>query len=682
MARESPVMNSKLRIVLVLVLATAAVLWILGPRMARHQESESAPSPPIISPEETGTKADDLLSLSNQQANSARTSVPSAGAGSSAKAPGASKSEDALTIRGTVFDERGNPVAKFEISAWKGGALQTTGRESKSLTRAFEGESGAFKLSVPRAGEWILEARSELPPSSRVVELLQGNGLFVVPESERAIKSAPVLVQVPQGTSTASILLPNPASANGIVLAPDGSPVSEATILLRLPAESRPTFGDLDTRSVARSDESGRFTLDPVQPGGFQLLASHPPFCDSEWTNVGVSGGQTAQVTLRLQQGGRIVGHIDASMGSIADRGIGLYSFKGALGWRDARSDAEGRFVLEGVVPQKYVIELKAHETTQENESADAGASLKVSRSPSGVRKHISVQEGATTEVSFDQEDDQGSILVRGLVRCAGVPLSSYNIGASASDGRVTVERRTTTDKEGEFQLSVDGPGLYQFWISQGGSFLFVEKTVENATPCTLEFDLPGGSITGEVRNPDGATVSRAGVTLLRTAEPGEEEQKTMRDRFKVMSTDSRGRFEFTLLSPGTYVIRTPDTLGSGTPDRRVPFGRVVVPGIRVGTIAVELPTIRLLPEGFIHGRVTDARGNAAGNALVRVFDATGLSLSGSWNVSTDVNGAFDIDSIAPGSYWIGARMGEVYSPRVPVEVEVGRTSQLLLQLP
>jgi protocatechuate 3,4-dioxygenase beta subunit len=91
---------------------------------------------------------------------------------------------------------------------------------------------------------------------------------------------------------------------------------------------------------------------------------------------------------------------------------------------------------------------------------------------------------------------------------------------------------------------------------------------------------------------------------------------------------------------------------------------------------------IQLRPEGFIRGRVTDSQGTGLGNARVRVFDSAGVSLSATWSVRTDETGDFGIDSLAPGTYMIGARVGDALGQRVHVEVEEGKTTQAAVLFP
>jgi len=232
--------------------------------------------------------------------------------------------------------------------------------------------------------------------------------------------------------------------------------------------------------------------------------------------------------------------------------------------------------------------------------------------------------------------------------------------GSPASDAGVW----TWTPGADEPDFSEDSPSAPTTRCDSRGSFALSDVQ-------------PGG-----LRVLAGLPVSNAGVTILRAADPGADEQATLVERLRWTHTDGRGRFEFQLLPPGTYVLRATDKIFARQEDKRIPFGRVVVPDIRVEAGPATPQSIRLLPEGFIRGRVTDPQGNGVGSARLRMFDLAGVSLSATWNVAADESGDFEIDSLAPGSYLIGARVGDALGQRVPVEVEEGKTTQATVQFP
>ena len=183
------------------------------------------------------------------------------------------------------------------------------------------------------------------------------------------------------------------------------------------------------------------------------------------------------------------------------------------------------------------------------------------------------------------------------------------------------------------------------------------------------------------LRSPAGKPLSHTGVTILRDVEHGEDELKSFVDRYRRDQTDVDGSFEFKFLPPGIYSLRAPDGFRGDNPPLRTAFGRVVIKDIRVGAGALDAQVVQLLSEGFIRGRVVDGSGTGVAGARVKVFDASGWGLSATWDISSDARGDFKVDSLAPGSYSVGARRGEVYGPRVSAEIVEGKTTQLTLEL-
>jgi Carboxypeptidase regulatory-like domain len=80
---------------------------------------------------------------------------------------------------------------------------------------------------------------------------------------------------------------------SGRILDPQGAPVSQAHVKLVNAAGA--TVGD------ARSDQQGRFTLDGVDPGVYQLVAEAPSFV-SVMQDISLAAGQQQQASVQFQQ--------------------------------------------------------------------------------------------------------------------------------------------------------------------------------------------------------------------------------------------------------------------------------------------------------------------------------------------------------------------------------------------
>src|SRR5271166_2170473 len=86
---------------------------------------------------------------------------------------------------------------------------------------------------------------------------------------------------------------PEKGRVSGRVLDPQGAPVSQARVKLVNAAGA--AVGE------THSDEQGRFTLDGIDPGVYQLIAESPSFV-TVVQNVSIGPGQQQQVSLQFQQ--------------------------------------------------------------------------------------------------------------------------------------------------------------------------------------------------------------------------------------------------------------------------------------------------------------------------------------------------------------------------------------------
>src|SRR5271157_2675244 len=86
---------------------------------------------------------------------------------------------------------------------------------------------------------------------------------------------------------------PEKGAVSGRVLDPRGTPVSQADVRLVNAAGA--------TVSETHSDDQGRFTLDGIAPGDYQLIAESPSFV-TVVQNVSMGPGQQQQVSVQFQQ--------------------------------------------------------------------------------------------------------------------------------------------------------------------------------------------------------------------------------------------------------------------------------------------------------------------------------------------------------------------------------------------
>jgi hypothetical protein len=521
-----------------------------------------------------------------------------------------------LVIAGRVVDDVGAPVPEFTIEMARPGA-EDVDRSAKEHSRAFSDRDGQFRIEGLSSGQWQLTAHLGVDR-----------------------RSAPVVVDTA------------------------GTAVPGASVFLLLAAEDEPRFYyGRDPEPRVRADDAGRFRIEDVLPGVVKLMARQADFADSEWMDVtALPGEQRDDVRIVLNQGGRVEGTVDSSLSPVANRKLGLFSFRGSIGWRNAETDAGGRFVIEHVIPQDYVIELRPE-----------GYGERGSPSQPGIRRVITVEEGKTTEVPFSAATRR--ILVRGTIRSQGTPAPGLTVKALVQEGGDDRGEEFTTGFDGNYELTVDRPGPCRFRVSSDRHSIWFERTIPDAETVVQDFEIPSGRIAGRVLSDDGEPLPGVRVSLVREPDPAEDDSNFW-TRYSDSYTRADGSFEFRLLVQGTYALRAPDGFWRESPPSHVPHGRVLRDRLMLeDDRTLDGLDLRLAPEGRIAGQVVDLRGTPVGEAAIMIEDLEGRSLSAYWETQSDATGHFEVPSIGPGTYRAFARTREAEGRSEPVLVEAGRTA-------
>ena len=481
-------------------------------------------------------------------------------------------------------------------------------------------------------------------------------------------RSAPFHVAVP-AKEPVTLVLPRGASIAGVVVDTRERPIAEAAIFLEYPGEDSILTGDPEPRT--RTDPSGRFRVEDVLAGTLEIAASSSELPLSDWIEISVAPGEFLQnLRIQLGGGGRIEGQLDPSLGEIAKRSIGLYSFRGAVGWRDAETDGEGRFVIEGVIPQDYVIELR------QTVSAPDGRTQTTS---SQIRKNITVVEGQTTEVVFGAP--ARPVRAHGFVMAAGRPLATATIRALPRDSQEDTGAEALTGVDGSYELVLSGPGDYSFSVSMNyGSDRSFQRTIPEQDEVELSFEVPAGSIAGRVLGSDGRPLAHAPVTLV--ADGPRNRETFYREQYHKMRAQDDGTFVFMLLPPGTYTLRSPDGFQMDSPPPRVRYGRVILSDLRIeGESSITGLELRLPAESRITGVVVDAGGNGVSGAWIVAMDARGTPLSGDWETRSDATGHFEIVHVAAGVHSVRAKTADGEGTSAPFQVAEGKTASARIEL-
>lgn len=647
-------MRSKLVAVIAVLVVGVLALLLLGRRQDASSEVESASrhvapvSPPEAGPAQVPAPAVEQSGAGTE--TTSQTEDRRAAASTPERKP---EPASPAGVRGKVVDDLGAVVRTFEIETARPDA---NGRDepwvnSRRTTprKRFEDAMGTFLLEHLQNGQWLITAH--------------GTG---------DTRSAPVLVAVPSTEPEVVLTLPRPAVLTGSVLATDRSPVGDARIHVQYAGERAPRLGmGRDPEPRARTDALGHFQLEGLLAGSLQVVATHEGHCDSPWTTVVLAPGATQSVELTLAQGGRIVGRIDPALGPVAGRQVSLMSFKGSIGWRSARSDDSGRYAIEHVIPQDYVIELEAESNQPQAESSTAP----------DPRKPVTVREGETSVVDFGLPG--APVKVFGVILCEARPLSGATVHAVRAKTGSGGGKSDTTSDDGRFALEVDEPGPYVFTVEKNwASYAHFERVIEVRDQVEMTFEVPGGSITGTVRSSTGKPLDHVPITVLRGVTEGEDVQASFWTRYRRMKTDEQGRFEFGLLSPGTYVLRTPDGFMRDSPPPRTPHGRVVLTGLKLGAGKLEPLTIDLPAECQLRGKVVDAAGKPVAGASVNVMDPNGVGQLAYFEITTDATGSFLVTSLAAGRFTASVRRGDQRATSAPFDLDPTKAGDVKITLP
>ena len=190
-------------------------------------------------------------------------------------------------------------------------------------TRAYFGRStkadqeGRFEITMDEGGDYRFQV------SARPA---QGSVFFVV--------------SIPQISTHSVVLAYESGSLAGTVFDPDGRPIVDAEVR----AFCKPKGGVESAIATSKTNQEGHYELPSVLVGSCRVSAQPPqgvgsPFISAGWSEeVTIEAGRAMTVDVRLGTSGSIVGRtIDIEGKPIAGSQVGF-----------VRSDAEGRFIIEG----------------------------------------------------------------------------------------------------------------------------------------------------------------------------------------------------------------------------------------------------------------------------------------------------------------------------------------------
>jgi len=358
-----------------------------------------------------------------------------------------------LSVRGTVRDDLGRPVAGAEVFV-----LANDFPAPRALAR-----------SGPDGGYWV-----------RDVEADRIEVWATQPGRQRS--AVAVCVGGPGLTAREDLVLAaNPAAITGLLLDRGGRPAADQPVY----AVHRPGVGAPGAAVdwALRTDGAGRFALRDLPPGVVDVFAGDEHLGVARAT-LAATAGQTHDLTLRVPAGAHVVGQ---ALDAAGRPGAGLFvilNWAGAeLGHRDrtgldryAATGDDGRFALPGVLPGRY--------------------RLQVGTNGRRVETYLDVADGQRFE--WNPVFEQGAVQRLLVVDSAGAPLPGWGVQWIEAPGAGEPEAR--------------GRIAGHAWVASDGSAAFHDLTVETGTLAFLEpvdrldtfgvlGKLPSYSVAGVVRS-------------------------------------------------------------------------------------------------------------------------------------------------------------------------------------
>jgi len=447
----------------------------------------------------------------------------------------------------------------------------------------------------------------------------------------------------PRVASPAPAASPSPKAAatpfiEGTVVGPDGKPVAGALVSVQLAAAIN--FGE--PTITARTDSAGRFRI-AVKSGSMHIVRVEALGLAAR-SLPRVRPGESLRVT--LDKGGSIEGLVrDGTTGAPAagitvearletTRGMGIVWERGA-GVVRAKTDAQGRFRLEGLAPGLHTL---------------------AARGPGAAARRNGVALGKRTELYlFPGSGLDGSVRGPDGAAIAGAAVaveSAIPFGPrSSSDVEVT-------DARGHYAFVGIDPGLYRV-VARHADFApaWATVAVERGDDASADLTLaaPAAIVGRLVGAADRPTAGRVTIAEADGAAPPLSLAPTL-----AADAGPDGRFRIEKVAPGSFV------LSATAPGYGAKRAEIVVGGRQlvadVGDVALQTGLV-------IRGRVREATGAAVAEARINAFRDRSMG-EDRGEGRTDADGSFAIGGLREGTYRLA-----VFAPghaMVDREVEAG----------
>jgi hypothetical protein len=515
-------------------------------------------------------------------------------------------------LSGRLLDAGGGPIPGGRVHL--GGSRGTPG-SAPPIGFAFDAAAdgqGHYRVEVPQA-PYTLEAQADGYASIRdFVDL--------------------------RGSETRDFRLEPAARLSGrVVTAGDQRPVSGAEVT----ATTSERRFDLSPQ-VAITDDEGRFRLDGLPGGSFDLTARKGELVGAAPQTLSVaSGGNTQDLVIPVGPGVVLSGMVKGRDGKpVPGAQLSLNLRVGGMMMGipvrrvSGRADGEGRFRLTGLLAGTYALITSAEGRPPKLED-------------------LSLHQSLTRDVVLDD-----SAVVSGVVlAAAGQPAAGAEVEASVhglGGNRMGSGDHTVADAQGRFRMSRMGAGTATIRARKGDETAVVaELRLEAGEPRELTIKLQaGGRVSGQVTWEDGSPARDLKVVgMQREGSSDTRETRSGPDGAFTVGPFTGGDISVVAVAPGDHIMwssrerpeQTDLTIAGG--EHR--SGVKLVVTRRTGTIA---------------GLVVGPDGQPVAGASVSAAperDGRGYKGNEDGRSVTGPDGAFLIEALRKGSYTLWARSSE-----------------------
>jgi protocatechuate 3,4-dioxygenase beta subunit len=410
------------------------------------------------------------------------------------------------------------------------------------------------------------------------------------------------------------------SALTGTITDTAGKPIVGALVLVRSALHPG------DPPLSARTDDSGGFRLTPASSGPMHVRVEAPHFAPQE-----LKAQQAGKPMLvRLAAGAWIAGVVrdGSTKAPIEGARVQAWTPKAGGPWEpkaslvETRTDAQGRFRLDGLGPGRQVLRATARGYAAQFEVA--------ARTGTSVSFFLPPGAGVVGRV----RDGQDRPVAGAVVEVASARSSLLLFEAAP--------RPDETDTEGRFEILGLPPGEYRL-TARHREFAPAITAIAVARSAVEQADLvlrPGVEVAGRLVNAEEKPV-RGSVTFAEV--DGQTAPSTLVEVSKSLAGDD-GRFRMAHVPLGRHVLAV---VAPGFTPLRV--------DVTVGTSPVDVGDVSLESGLVIQGRVVDAGGTPVGEAELKAEPAAlprqVYDESGHRTARSDRDGHFLIGGLGEGTY-------------------------------